>query len=118
MPTAKLFMNGKSQAVRLPKEFRFPGREVIVKAFGDGVLLLPREASWDEWFARLADFPADFMAIHEQPAGRDTREELSGAAPSRPPACSPPGHRAAGSRRQARPRPGRGQRRSHTPASG
>ena len=39
--TAKLFMHGRSQAVRLPKEFRLPGREVHVRRFGDGVLLEP-----------------------------------------------------------------------------
>jgi len=78
MATAKLFMNGKSQAVRLPKEFRFKGREVQVKAYGDGVLLLPRTATWDEWFAGLAEFPADFMETREQPAGYDRREGGAG----------------------------------------
>ena len=76
MPTAKLFMNGRSQAVRLPKEFRFEGTEVLVKPFGDGVLLLPRTATWDEWFAGLADFPPDFMQVREQPAEHDRREEI------------------------------------------
>ena len=75
MPTAKLFMNGKSQAVRLPKEFRFKGQEVVIKPFGDGVLLLPRTARWDEWVANLAEFPADFMAAREQPIAYDHREE-------------------------------------------
>jgi virulence-associated protein VagC len=40
--TAKLFRNGSSQAVRLPKEFRVRGREVIVKRFGDMVVLVPK----------------------------------------------------------------------------
>ena len=73
MATAKLFMNGRSQAVRLPKSFRFEGAEVQVKPFGDGVLLLPRAATWDEWFEHLADFPADFMEAREQPAAYGTR---------------------------------------------
>ncbi|MBI2313191.1 MAG: AbrB/MazE/SpoVT family DNA-binding domain-containing protein [Betaproteobacteria bacterium] len=47
MKTAKLFMNGKSQAVRLPKEFRFDGTEVVIERAGDGVLLLP--AAKDRW---------------------------------------------------------------------
>ena len=76
MATAKLFMNGRSQAVRLPKEFRFEGTEVLVKPFGDGVLLLPRTSSWDEWFDGLANFPSDFMQAREQPAENDQREDL------------------------------------------
>jgi antitoxin VapB len=41
---AKLFMSGRSQAVRLPKSLRFDGHEVVAKRFGAGVLLLPLEA--------------------------------------------------------------------------
>ena len=41
--TAKLFMHGRSQAVRLPKEFRFPGTEVRVSKVGDNVILEPME---------------------------------------------------------------------------
>jgi antitoxin VapB len=41
MPTAKLFMHGRSQAVRLPKEFRFEGNEVLVSRVGDKVILEP-----------------------------------------------------------------------------
>ena len=51
--TAKLFNNGRSQAVRLPKEFRFPGKEVRVSRCGNGVLLEPMEFDVDAWFARL-----------------------------------------------------------------
>jgi antitoxin VapB len=43
-PTAKLFMHGRSQAVRLPKEFRFEGKEVRVSRVGDKVILEPMEA--------------------------------------------------------------------------
>jgi antitoxin VapB len=43
--TAKLFMHGRSQAVRLPKEFRLPGREVRVSRIGDKVILEPLERS-------------------------------------------------------------------------
>ena len=50
MKTAKLFTNGRSQAVRLPKEFRFKGKEVFIKKTGAGILLLPKEESvWDTW---------------------------------------------------------------------
>lgn len=50
---AKLFMHGRSQAVRLPKEFRLPGKEVRVTRLGDGVLLEPLKFDLDAWFARL-----------------------------------------------------------------
>ena len=43
METAKLFVNGKSQAVRLPKEYRFLGKEVGIKKVGDIVLLFPKD---------------------------------------------------------------------------
>jgi antitoxin VapB len=76
MTTAKLFMNGRSQAVRLPKEFRFQGGEVLVKQFGGGVLLLPRSTSWDEWFDGLEAFPRDFMRERKQPVRHERREAL------------------------------------------
>jgi antitoxin VapB len=47
MKTAKLLKNGESQAVRLPKEFRFPGKEVFNKRIGSAVVLLPKARSWD-----------------------------------------------------------------------
>ena len=53
---AKLFQNGRSQAVRLPLEFRFPGNEVRVSRHGNGVLLEPIVASVDDWFAALDRF--------------------------------------------------------------
>jgi len=46
MQTAKLFKNGRSQAVRLPKEFRFEGDEVYVKQVGGGVMLLSKSDPW------------------------------------------------------------------------
>jgi antitoxin VapB len=51
--TAKLFKHGRSQAVRLPKEFRMPGTEVRVSRVGNGVLLEPIESDIDAWFAKL-----------------------------------------------------------------
>lgn len=50
---AKLFLNGRSQAVRLPLEFRFPGTEVRITRHGRGVLLEPVVANVDDWFAEL-----------------------------------------------------------------
>jgi len=56
MATAKLFRHGRSQAVRLPKEFRLPGKEVRVSHVGAGVLLEPLEFDIDAWFKKLDAF--------------------------------------------------------------
>jgi antitoxin VapB len=74
MKTAKLFKNGESQAVRLPKEFRFAGDEVFIKRVGSAVVLLPKAKSWDTLIESLAKFPADFMRDREQPVEVDRRE--------------------------------------------
>jgi antitoxin VapB len=54
--TAKLFQHGRSQAVRLPKEFRLPGTEVWVRKVGRGVLLEPIDFDVDAWFAKLDEY--------------------------------------------------------------
>ena len=56
--TAKIFKHGRSQAVRLPKEFRLPGTEVRVRRVGRGVLLEPLDAPFDvkAWFAKLDEY--------------------------------------------------------------
>ena len=56
--TAKLFRNGRSQAVRLPREFRFEGDEVRIRQVGDGVLLEPVISDTRKWFAELDRFKA------------------------------------------------------------
>ena len=67
MDTARLFQSGRSQAVRLPKEYRFAGTEVVVKHFGSGVLLLPVDDPWKTLEAGLAAFEPGFMLTREQP---------------------------------------------------
>jgi antitoxin VapB len=74
--TAKLFKNGESQAVRLPKEFRFEGTEVLIKRMGAAVVLLPRSGSWDTLIQSLAKFPEDFLETRDQPESADRREGL------------------------------------------
>jgi len=74
MNTAKLFMNGQSQAVRLPKEFRFKGDEVFIKKSGNAVVLLPEKNSWDTLVSSLDQFTPEFMAERSQPADNDQRE--------------------------------------------
>ncbi len=61
--TAKLFRNGRSQAVRLPREFRFEGDRVRVRRAGRGVLVEPMFTDLAQWFAELDRFgPEPFMA--------------------------------------------------------
>lgn len=78
MEKAKLFMNGRSQAVRLPKGFRFEGEEVFVKKVGDAVVLLPRSDSWRTLYEGLESFSEDFMQERAQPDAGDARETLFG----------------------------------------
>ena len=66
MDTAKLFHSGRSQAVRLPKEYRFRGNEVVVKHFGNGVLLLPIDDPWQMLEAGLEAFEPGFVLSREQ----------------------------------------------------
>ena len=79
MKTGKIFMSGRSQAVRLPKEFRFEGKEVRVTRQGAGVLLEPvndTRRSWEEIFAEIdrnggKDFMKDGREQPPLPDGRD-----------------------------------------------
>lgn len=66
MVSAKLFQNGRSQAVRLPKAFRFSGDRVIIKRFGKGVVLLPDENSWESMIESTTKFSSDFMETRDQ----------------------------------------------------
>ena len=68
MKTARLFNNGRSQAVRLPKEFRFEGNDVYVKKLDNIVMLFPMEDPWIPLINSLDKFSDDFMAERNQPA--------------------------------------------------
>lgn len=61
MQTAKLFMNGRSQAVRLPKEYQFYGNDVLIKKVGDAVILFPHDKDWKTFLKGLNDFTSDFL---------------------------------------------------------
>jgi antitoxin VapB len=61
MQTAKLFQNGRSQAVRLPKEFQFSGDDVFIQKHGDAVLLMPHEKAWEVFMEGINGFSEDFM---------------------------------------------------------
>jgi len=73
--TTKLFLNGGSQAVRLPKECRLEGDEVYVKKIGDLVVLFPREKRWEIFMRGVESFSEDFAAerIGGAPEGRQTQ---------------------------------------------
>ncbi len=59
--TAKIFMNNRSQAVRLPKEFQFATREVYIRKQGEDVILSPRPADWSEYLASNSVASKEFM---------------------------------------------------------
>jgi antitoxin VapB len=67
MQTAKIFINGRSQAVRLPKDFRFNDNDVFIKKIGRMVVLLPKDDPWSSLVNSLDQFTDDFMENREQP---------------------------------------------------
>lgn len=75
MKTAKLFQNGSSQAVRLPKEFQFSGNDVYIKKFDSIVMLIPKNDAWAGMINSLDKFSDDFMNERNQPH-EQKREEL------------------------------------------
>ena len=75
MKKAKLFQNGQSQAVRLPKEFRFKGKEVFAQKIGAGVLLLPADSPWEIFRQSLSLFSDDFLSNRSQP-NQQKREDF------------------------------------------
>ena len=66
MRTAKLFKNGRSQAVRLPREFRFEGSEVYIKKTSLGVLITQKDP-WDLFAEGVQEISDEFMAERDQP---------------------------------------------------
>lgn len=73
---AKIFQSGPSQAVRLPKQFRFGGSEVFVKRAGTAVVLLPPDDAWDSLAKALDLFSDDYMSERHQPSEQPPREDL------------------------------------------
>jgi len=77
MDTAKIFKNGQSQAVRLPKAFRFEGDQVYIKKVGNAVLLIPYDDPWQLMLDSLGEFEGDlFPNGREQPKGVEQRESF------------------------------------------
>ncbi|MCI8729618.1 MAG: AbrB/MazE/SpoVT family DNA-binding domain-containing protein [Lachnospiraceae bacterium] len=76
MMTAKLFENGRSQAVRLPKECQFKGDEVAVNKIGDIVILMPKDNKWSGFLNSLNLFSQDFMSDGREENDLQERDAL------------------------------------------
>ncbi len=76
METAKVFENGRSQAVRLPKKFRFDVDEVVVQQLGAAVLLVPKEALWRTFTEGLESFTSDVFENGREQGVQEEREGL------------------------------------------
>jgi antitoxin VapB len=62
MQTARLFSNGRSQAVRLPKEYKFTGENVYIQKVGEAVILFPVDKEWEVFLHGLNGFSDDYMS--------------------------------------------------------
>jgi antitoxin VapB len=76
MDTAKIFTTGRSQAVRLPKEYRFAGSEVCIKRIGSAVILFDPDDRLKMLLGALGQVTPDFMASRRQPKTTDRRRPL------------------------------------------
>ena len=76
MDTAKIFKIGRSQAVRLPKAYRFEANEVFINKVGDTVMLIPKNSKWQNLINACGKMSDDFMADRNQPVDFDKRENL------------------------------------------
>ena len=74
--TAKVFENGRSQAVRLPKECRFSADEVAVRKIGEIVMLMPKTSKWESFMQALDMFSEDFMEEGRAGQAGQERENL------------------------------------------
>jgi len=75
MDTAKIFDSGNSQAVRLPKEYRFTGTEVGIQRVGNTTVLFPLDRAWQTFLDGLDGFSNDFMVdgrVADVPQVRDS----------------------------------------------
>ena len=76
METAKIFENGRSQAVRLPKKFRFNVDEVVVQQLGDAVILIPKESLWQTFMEGLDGFTDDIFEEGRDQGNQQERDLL------------------------------------------
>lgn len=76
MKKAKIFKNGQSEAIRLPKEFRFNAKEVFIHKIGNAVIILPKDNPWKNFIESLGEFSDDFMSERQQPTVSQKREKI------------------------------------------
>lgn len=67
-------MSGNSQAVRLPKSYRFTGDHVLVKRMGKAVILLPRDDPWQPLLEAIGSFSEDYMVERNQPEKQERKK--------------------------------------------
>jgi antitoxin VapB len=76
METAKIFMSGRSQAVRLPKAYRLTGSEVFIKRIGNAIVLIPETDPWRSLLDSLEQFEPGLKLVREQPVKQQKRKDL------------------------------------------
>ena len=76
MQTARLFTNGRSQAVRLPKEYKFTGENVYIQKVGEAVILFPVDREWEVFLHGLNGFSDDFMSEGRLQGADQEREKF------------------------------------------
>ena len=76
MDTAKIFENGRSQAVRLPQKYRFNADEVVIQRLGDAVLLVPKESLWNSFMDGVNSFTEDIFENGRDQGGQEERDSL------------------------------------------
>ena len=76
METAKIFENGRSQAVRLPQKYRFQADEVVIQKLGDAVLLVPKESLWNTFLDGVNSFTEDIFENGRDQGAQEDRENL------------------------------------------
>lgn len=74
MDTAKIFENGRSQAVRLPQKYRFNADEVVIQRLGDAVLLVPKESLWNTFMDGVNSFTEDIFENGRDQGGQEERD--------------------------------------------
>ncbi|MGJ4754741.1 type II toxin-antitoxin system antitoxin VapB [Leptospira kmetyi] len=76
MNRAKIFKNGDSQAIRLPKDYRFKGKEVYIRRDGDNVILTPIDDAVDRFWNTVNNFSEDLIIDRNQPNDYDKRNRI------------------------------------------
>jgi antitoxin VapB len=74
MDTAKIFQSGNSQAIRLPKAYRLPGKKVYLKRVGNAIMVIPEKNGWEPLINSLGKFSSDFMEDRGQPEQQERPE--------------------------------------------